>query len=146
VPLPEHTVKIAKFQVNRWLTTNQDWLLLLDNVEDLTVVRDFVHKIIDLSSKSMDIYFTKYLQYRAKTRGFDLTILEEILRYSLERYHDIETRRSLMVGKHRNTLVLIPYEKENSVIIPVTVHVTTRQQIKFRLQTGRFTYESTSLF
>ena len=94
----------------------------------------------------MDIYFTKYLQYRAKIRGFDLTILEEILRYSLERYHDTETRRSLVVGKHRNTLVLIPYEKENSVIIPVTVHVTTRQQIKFRLQTGRFTHESTPLF
>jgi hypothetical protein len=27
------------------------------------------------------------------------------------------------------------------VIVPVTVHATSRQQINFRLQTGRFTHE-----
>jgi hypothetical protein len=32
----------------------------------------------------MDIHSTGYLQYRAKTRGFDLTQLEEILLNSLK--------------------------------------------------------------
>lgn len=89
----------------------------------------------------MDIYFTKYLQYRAKIRGFNLAQLEHILRYSSERYYDTETRRSIVVGKHQEQLVLIPYEQDKSIIIPITVHVTSRQQIKFRLQTGRLIYE-----
>ncbi len=93
----------------------------------------------------MNIYFTEYLRYRAETRGFDLTLLEAILRHSSERYHDTETGRSVAVGKHRNALVLIPYETNDSTITPVTVHATTRQQIKFRLQTGRLVYESTPL-
>jgi hypothetical protein len=36
---------------------------------------------------------------------------------------------------------MIPYEIEEENIIPVTIHVTTRQQIKFRLKTGRFINE-----
>jgi hypothetical protein len=94
----------------------------------------------------MNIFFTEYLEYRAKMRGFNLKLLEEILRYSSERYLDTETGRLIVVGKHGNELVMIPFEIKDKTIVPITVHATTRQQIKFRLQTGRLIYEPTPLF
>ena len=63
------------------------------------------------------------------------------MRYSQERYFDIETQRGIVVGEHGNKLVMIPYEETETEITPVTIHATTRQQIKFRLNTGRFIYD-----
>jgi hypothetical protein len=54
---------------------------------------------------------------------------------------DIETGRTVVIGKHDNRLVIVPYESNGDLVIPVTVHATTRQQIRFRLKTGRFIYE-----
>ena len=85
--------------------------------------------------------FTDYLKYRTELRGFDLVQVEHILRYSQERYFDIETHRSIVVGEQGNKLVMIPYEESETEITPITIHATTRQQIKFRLTTGRLTYE-----
>ena len=64
--------------------------------------------------------------------------IEDIVRFSAERYFDTETERLIAVGKHEKTLVIIPYEIIGDAIQPITIHATTRQQIKFRLQTGRF--------
>jgi hypothetical protein len=47
----------------------------------------------------------------------------------------------IAVGKHDNRLVMIPYEKTVDSIMPVTIHATTRQQLKFRLKTGRLIHE-----
>ena len=85
--------------------------------------------------------FTDYIKYRAALRGFNLDKIENILRYSQEKYFDVETQRKIVIGKHDDNLVMIPYEIEEENIIPVTIHVTTRQQIKFRLKTGRFINE-----
>ncbi len=85
--------------------------------------------------------FTNYIKYRATLRGFNLDKIENILRYSQEKYFDVETQRKIVIGKHNDNLVMIPYEIEEKNIIPVTIHVTTRQQIKFRLRTGRFINE-----
>ena len=87
------------------------------------------------------INWTDYLRYRAKIRGLDLKKLEHIIRHSSERYFDTETRRHVAVGRHGDQLVIIPYETEREIITPVTVHAITRQQIRFRLNTGRFTNE-----
>ncbi len=87
------------------------------------------------------IVWTEYFQYRAALRGYDLTKLEHIIRHSSERYFDTETGRSIVVGRHNRQLVMIPYEVDGDVIIPVTIHAITRQQIRFRLRTGRFTHE-----
>ena len=87
------------------------------------------------------VVWTKYMQYRAGFRRFELTKVEGIIRYSRERYFDTVTRRMIVVGKHDDRLVMIPYERKGNEIIPVTIHATTRQQINFRLKTGRFTYE-----
>jgi len=87
------------------------------------------------------INWSDYLRYRAKTRGFDLEKLEHIIRHSSERYLDTETGRHVAVGRHGEQLVMIPYEAEQEIITPVTVHAITRQQIRFRLSTGRFTNE-----
>jgi uncharacterized DUF497 family protein len=84
------------------------------------------------------IIWSEYLQYRANLRKFDLEQIEEILRFSSERYYDTETDRLIAVGKHHDTLVIIPYEINGDSIQPITIHATTRQQIKFRLKTGRF--------
>ena len=87
------------------------------------------------------IHWTDYLKYRAAIRKFDLTKLEHILRHSDERYFDTETERHVVVGRHDQKLVIIPYEIKEDLITPVTVHTITRQLIRFRLQTGRFTHE-----
>ena len=84
------------------------------------------------------IIWSNYLRYRAELRGFDLAKIEEILRFSGERYYDTVTGREIAVGKHDNRLVIIPYESSGNVMTPVTIHSTTRQQIRFRLRTGRF--------
>ncbi len=84
------------------------------------------------------VIWSDYLQYRARLRGFDLEKIEEILRYSGERYYDTETGRFIAVGKHNDHLVIIPYESNGDSIKPITIHVTTRQQIRFRLKNGRY--------
>jgi hypothetical protein len=88
-----------------------------------------------------NIVWTDYLQYRAELRGFDLARLEHIIRHSSEQYVDTETGRTIVVGRHDKQLVMVPYEMDSETIIPVTVHAITRQQIRFRLRTGRFTHE-----
>ena len=90
----------------------------------------------------MDIVWTDYMQYRARLRGFDLAKIEHVVRYSTERYYDTGTLRLVVVGRHDDRLVLIPCEQKGETVTPVTIHVTTRQQINFRLKTGRFQYES----
>lgn len=87
------------------------------------------------------IVWSDYLRYRSELRGFELSKIENILRHSGERYFDTATRRLIVVGKHDDRLVIIPYEKQGNEITPVTIHATTRQQINFRLKTGRFIYE-----
>jgi hypothetical protein len=87
------------------------------------------------------IAWTAYLRYRAKLRGFELEKIEEILRYSSERYFDTVTRCSIVVGKHNDSLVIIPYEQQGNEMTPITIHATTRQQINFRLKAGRFVHE-----
>jgi len=86
------------------------------------------------------IVWSDYLKYRARLRGFDLSEVEQVLRYSAERYDDRATGRRLAVGRTADTLVLIPFETEGEDIIPVTVHRTTRQQINSRLKSGRYTH------
>ena len=82
-----------------------------------------------------------YIKYRARLRGYDLDKIEAIIRHSEERYFDISTHRRIAIGRHDARLVMIPYEISGNSVIPVTIHPTTRQQIKFRLRTGRFRYE-----
>jgi len=86
------------------------------------------------------IVWTEYMKYRAELRGFELSKLEIILRHAEEKYFDTTTQRIIAVGKHYQRLVIIPYEKHGKEITPVTIHATTRQQINFRLKTGRFIY------
>jgi hypothetical protein len=82
--------------------------------------------------------WTEYLKHRAHTRGFDLAIIEHILRFSHERYFDTVTQRMVAVGPHGSRLVMVPYDQHNDSVTPVTIHATTRQQINFRLRTRRF--------
>jgi hypothetical protein len=37
--------------------------------------------------------------------------------------------------------VPVPYETSEDVLIPVTIHATTRKQIEFRVEAGRFIHE-----
>ena len=87
------------------------------------------------------IVWTDYIKYRAKLRGYDLQIIENILRSGDERYFDTATERCVVIGRHRKRLVVIPYEKENNDITPNTIHPTSRQQINFRIKSGRFRHE-----
>ncbi len=89
----------------------------------------------------MEVIWTDYMKYRGRLRDFDLARIEDIVKYSSERYYDVATNRLVVVGRHDEKLVLIPYERQGELAIPVTIHVTTRQQINFRLRTGRFRNE-----
>jgi len=84
------------------------------------------------------VQWTEYMQYRAALRGFNLGRIEEIVLYSTERYMDTATIRKVAVGSHGADLVVIPYDENDNIITPVTIHVTTRRQIDFRIQSGRF--------
>lgn len=88
------------------------------------------------------IQWTGYMKHRVTERELELDKLEEILRHSVERYYDTVTNRLVVVGRYdRKRVVLIPIEIEKSVITPITVHTTTRQQIKFRLKIRRLIHE-----
>jgi hypothetical protein len=89
----------------------------------------------------VEIVWTDYIQHRARLRGFDLAKIEQIVRYSPERYLDTVTGRAVAVGRHDDVLIVVPYEASGRSLTPITVHATTRQQISFRLKTGRFTNE-----
>ena len=87
------------------------------------------------------IVWSAYMKFRAAHRGYDLTKIEEIVRYSGEQYYDTVTHRVVVVGRHHNRLVVIPIEKKDNLILPVTIHAVTRQQIRLRLRSGRFIHE-----
>jgi hypothetical protein len=87
------------------------------------------------------VTWTGYLRYRAQTREYDLEIVEQIVRYSTERYYDTATLRTVAVGKHDKRLVLVPYDSDEDSITPVTVHAVTRPQIELRIKSGRFIHE-----
>lgn len=87
------------------------------------------------------IVWTDYLKYRAGLRGFDLAEIERIVRGGEERYLDTVTGRMIAIGKHGRLLVMIPYDMMGDDIIPVPIHATTRQQINFRIKSGRFRHE-----
>ncbi|MBU4225989.1 MAG: hypothetical protein KKC71_09235 [Chloroflexi bacterium] len=89
----------------------------------------------------VEIVWTDYMEYRARLRGFDLAKIEQIVRYSGERYVDTVTGRLITVGRIDDLLVMIPCDTEQGSITPVTIHATTRQQINFRLKTRRFINE-----
>ena len=83
--------------------------------------------------------WSAYFRHRAQSRGFDLEVVESIVSLSPERYFDTASHRTVAVGRHRDRLLVVPFETEGDRIIPVTVHATSRQQINFRLRTGRYT-------
>jgi hypothetical protein len=87
------------------------------------------------------VVWTKYVRYRAGLRGLELARIEEVVRYSHERYMDNATGRLIAVGKCANQLVMVPYEIDEDVIRPVTAHVTTRVQVEARIKSGRFSHE-----
>ena len=89
----------------------------------------------------MEILWTNYLKFKLEQRGFDLIKAEDIVRYSPEKYYDMATGRRVAIGQHNDRLVMIPYEAGEKSITPITIHATTRQQINFRIKTGRFTNE-----
>ena len=94
-----------------------------------------------MTESHVEIIWTDYMKYRARLRGFDLAKIEHIVRYSGERYFDTVTGRLIAVGRIDDLLVIIPCDTDQGSITPVTIHATTRQQINFRLKTGRFINE-----
>ena len=67
--------------------------------------------------------------------------IEKILRYSEERYFDVATNRLIVIGRHNDRIIMIPYERIEGKLTPITIHVITRKQINYRLKSGRFIYE-----
>ena len=94
-----------------------------------------------MTESHIEIIWTDYMKYRARLRGFDLAKIERIVRYSGERYFDTMTRRLIVVGRINDLLVIVPCDTDQDSITPVTIHATTRQQVRFRLRTGRFISE-----
>ncbi len=89
----------------------------------------------------MQLVWTDYMKYRVALRGFDRAKIENIVRYSTEHYFDTETGRRVVIGNHDQKLVMIAYESDETSITPITIHATTRRQIRFRIRTRRYTLE-----
>jgi len=53
----------------------------------------------------MIVKWTDYLKYKSKLRGFDLAKVEDIVKYSPERYSDTVTGRRVAIGLHENKLL-----------------------------------------
>jgi hypothetical protein len=87
------------------------------------------------------VVWSDHMRYRLRLRSFDIAAVEQIVRHSAERYIDTATGRLVAVGRHGDRLILVPYERAENTLTPVTVHVTSRQQINIRVRTGRFTDE-----
>jgi hypothetical protein len=87
------------------------------------------------------IVWTDYMKYRVKLRRYELATVEHILRYASERYVDTATGRLVAIGRHEKFLVMIPYERNDSTLTPVTIHATNRQQINSRVKSGRLRNE-----
>lgn len=50
--------------------------------------------------------------------------------------------RLVVVGKDSKVMIMIPYEAdEESTITPITIHATNRQQIRYRVKSGRYQNE-----
>lgn len=81
------------------------------------------------------------MRYRAELRGFDLVQIEHIVKYGDERYLDTATGRKVVVGRHDTVLVMVPFDEDGDTLTPVTIHATTRQQVRFRVRSGRFRHE-----
>jgi len=94
-----------------------------------------------MTDPHIELVWTDYMKYRAQLRGFDLANIEHIVRYSSERCFDTVTGRLVVIGRIDDVWVMIPCDAAPEAITPVTIHATTRQQINFRLRTGRFIYE-----
>jgi hypothetical protein len=91
--------------------------------------------------EEITIVWSEYMKYRIDLRGYDLMTVEQILRYSSERYVDTATGRVVAIGRHEKLLVMIPYELKGRTLTPVTIHATSRQQINSRIKSGRFKNE-----
>ena len=48
----------------------------------------------------------------AKFGGYDLATVEQILRYSSERYVDTVTGRVIAIGRHEKLIVMIPFTNQ----------------------------------
>ncbi len=91
--------------------------------------------------EEITIVWSEYMKYRIDLRGYDLMTVEQILRYSSERYVDTATGRVVAIGRHDKLLVMIPYELKGRTLTPVTIHATSRQQTNSRIKSGRFKNE-----
>jgi hypothetical protein len=91
--------------------------------------------------EEVTIVWTDYMKYRLNLRGYNLTTVEQIVRFSSERYTDTVTMRLVAIGRHNNLIVMIPYELKGRTLTPITIHATTRQQINSRIKSGRFRNE-----
>ena len=87
------------------------------------------------------IRWTDYMNYRLELRGFAPANIEQILRFSSERYIDAMTGRLIAVGRHEDVLVMVPYEIHGDDIVPITVHTTSREQINMLVKSGRLSHE-----
>jgi hypothetical protein len=55
--------------------------------------------------EEITIVWSEYMKYRIDLRGYDLMTVEQILRYSSERYVDTATGRVVAIGRHEKLLV-----------------------------------------
>ena len=89
--------------------------------------------------------WTSYARRRCAQRGFHLDIVERLCAPA-RRYSDVDTGRRVVVGRHDALLVLIAYETgPEDVLVPVTVHTTTRAHVQARLLRGRSHYAYTGV-
>ena len=93
----------------------------------------------------MEVIYSRHLQFRMQMRGIPEKMPERIYRESQQRYYNHHTLRRVAVMEvqhnRRRTLMMIAYDQFAEHADLLTIHPITKDQIRERLRTGRWTDE-----
>lgn len=91
------------------------------------------------------IIFTDHIKTRLKQRRISAKIVEEIFKQNLENYWDNLRNHYIVIGEvnyqGETRKLLVAYDKIGDIAEAVTIHPITDEQVKQRINSGRWSYE-----
>lgn len=93
----------------------------------------------------MKLILTDHIKIRLRQREIPRKVVKEIISQNLENYWDNLRNHHIVIGKLNyhgvDRKILVAYDTIDKEIEAVTIHPVTDNQIKQRLNSGRWSYE-----
>jgi len=93
----------------------------------------------------MDIRYSQHLKFKMRVRQISENMPKRIYHESKKRFYNHQTFRRIAIMEisyHRHrTLMMIAYDQYSDYVDIITIHPITKEQIRQRQRTGRWTYE-----